>query len=228
MTEGNFWGCGKMHALDWLFFLGYVPFLELRFMLKLSNGTRSFVRFEQGRSRSTSPQTLKNVPTSPNRPWVPGAANTTDVCISSQSISFSSSEIYIFIYLKYIYFSLISILSTFLFCNCFRLEQEAVLRNTASLTSRQLRTDLSSGCRQVFLWTSWSSGESPCWGLSLSLLKSQFRTVFSCFAAGNGGADHSFWTPVVCMSFFFFYFTVGDLQRDPWFRVLFCACWWIE
>ena len=37
MTEGNFWGCGKMHALDWLFLLGYVPFLELRFMLKLSN-----------------------------------------------------------------------------------------------------------------------------------------------------------------------------------------------
>ncbi len=29
MTEGNFGGCGKLHALDWMFFLGYVPFLEL-------------------------------------------------------------------------------------------------------------------------------------------------------------------------------------------------------
>ncbi len=37
MTEGNFGRCGKLHTLDWLFFLGYVPFPELRFMLKLSN-----------------------------------------------------------------------------------------------------------------------------------------------------------------------------------------------
>ncbi len=36
MTEGNLWGCGKLHALDWLFFLGYVPFLKLRLVLKLS------------------------------------------------------------------------------------------------------------------------------------------------------------------------------------------------
>ncbi len=37
MNEGNFWGCAKFHALDWLFFLGYVPFLKLHLVLKLSN-----------------------------------------------------------------------------------------------------------------------------------------------------------------------------------------------
>ncbi len=37
MTEGNFGGCGKLDILDWLFFLGYVPFLKLRLVLKLSN-----------------------------------------------------------------------------------------------------------------------------------------------------------------------------------------------
>ena len=45
MTEGNFWGCGKLHALDWLFFLGYVPFLELRLVLKLSNITALVMSF---------------------------------------------------------------------------------------------------------------------------------------------------------------------------------------
>ncbi len=37
MIGGNFGVCGKLHALDWLFFLGYIPFLELRLVLKLSN-----------------------------------------------------------------------------------------------------------------------------------------------------------------------------------------------
>ncbi len=36
MTEGNFGRCGKLHVWDWQFFLGYVPFLELRLVLKLS------------------------------------------------------------------------------------------------------------------------------------------------------------------------------------------------
>ena len=36
MTEGNFERCGKLHTLDWLFFLGYVAFLKLRLVLKLS------------------------------------------------------------------------------------------------------------------------------------------------------------------------------------------------
>ncbi len=35
MTKGDFWGCGKLRALDWLFFLGYVLFLELRLVLCL-------------------------------------------------------------------------------------------------------------------------------------------------------------------------------------------------
>ena len=36
MTEGNFCGCCKLYASDWLFFLGYVPHLKLRLVLKLS------------------------------------------------------------------------------------------------------------------------------------------------------------------------------------------------
>ena len=35
MTEGNFGRCGKLHTLDWLFFLGYVLFLNLLLVLKL-------------------------------------------------------------------------------------------------------------------------------------------------------------------------------------------------
>ncbi len=35
ITEGNFWGCSKLYAWDWLFFLRYVLFLELRLLLKL-------------------------------------------------------------------------------------------------------------------------------------------------------------------------------------------------
>ncbi len=34
MTEGNFCGCGKLYPLDWLFFLVYVPNLELRLVHK--------------------------------------------------------------------------------------------------------------------------------------------------------------------------------------------------
>ena len=30
MTKGNFGRCGKLHALDWLLFLGCVLFLKLR------------------------------------------------------------------------------------------------------------------------------------------------------------------------------------------------------
>ncbi len=37
MTEGNFGGCGKLDTLDWLFFLGYGPLLNLHLVLKLSN-----------------------------------------------------------------------------------------------------------------------------------------------------------------------------------------------
>ena len=37
MTERNFARCGKLHTLNWLFFLGYVPFLKLRLVLKLSH-----------------------------------------------------------------------------------------------------------------------------------------------------------------------------------------------
>ena len=36
MTDGNFGRCGKLHASDWLFFLGYVPHLEWRLVSKLS------------------------------------------------------------------------------------------------------------------------------------------------------------------------------------------------
>ncbi len=36
MTEGNFGGCGKLDTLDWLFFLGSIPFFKLRLVLKLS------------------------------------------------------------------------------------------------------------------------------------------------------------------------------------------------
>ena len=36
MTVGNFWGCGKLLASDWLFYLGYVPFQELCLMPKLT------------------------------------------------------------------------------------------------------------------------------------------------------------------------------------------------
>ena len=37
MTEGNFGGCGKLHTLDWLLFLGSILFLKLRLVLKLSD-----------------------------------------------------------------------------------------------------------------------------------------------------------------------------------------------
>ena len=38
MTEGKFGGggCGKLHVLDSLFFLGCIPYLELRLVRKLS------------------------------------------------------------------------------------------------------------------------------------------------------------------------------------------------
>ncbi len=36
MTRGNFGRCGKLHTLDWLFFSGFVRFLKLRLVLKLS------------------------------------------------------------------------------------------------------------------------------------------------------------------------------------------------
>ena len=34
-TEGNYCGCGNLHTSDWLFFLRYVLFLELRLVQKL-------------------------------------------------------------------------------------------------------------------------------------------------------------------------------------------------
>ncbi len=41
-----------MHTLGWLFFLGYIPFLELRFMLKLSNERECFPRFQQALAKA--------------------------------------------------------------------------------------------------------------------------------------------------------------------------------
>ena len=43
MTESNFGRCGKLHTLDWLLFLSYVPFLNLRLVLKLSNESQNHV-----------------------------------------------------------------------------------------------------------------------------------------------------------------------------------------
>ncbi len=39
MTEGNCWGCGNMHPVDWLFFLGNGLYLELCLVPKLSVGS---------------------------------------------------------------------------------------------------------------------------------------------------------------------------------------------
>ena len=52
MTEGNYGGCGKLHTLDWLLFLGYVLFLKLRLVLKLSIEIENFILNSPEHARS--------------------------------------------------------------------------------------------------------------------------------------------------------------------------------